>query len=69
MSIMLIHSVYSYNVGSVPRMMSPRGGLTVEKIDRIYLCAECRMVFLFKSDVDDHLDMKGHAGLRTMPFE
>lgn len=25
-----------------------------EKLDNIYICTECNMVFLFKSDVDDH---------------
>jgi hypothetical protein len=49
--------------------MSPRGGLTVEKIDKIYFCAECRMVFLFKSDADEHQDVNGHEGVREMPFE
>jgi hypothetical protein len=49
--------------------MSTNGGLTVEKIDRIYFCAECRMVYLFKSDADDHQTETGHAGLREMPFE
>ena len=51
------------------RMMSPGGEMTVEKIDRIYFCAECRMVFLFKSDADDHGHLKGHSSLREMPFD
>ena len=50
-------------------MMSLRGGMTVEKIDRIYFCAECRMVFLFKSDAEEHQDVMGHAGIREMSFE
>lgn len=42
--------------------------MTVEKIDRIYFCTECRMVFLFKSDADDHGQL-GHSSLKEMPFE
>jgi hypothetical protein len=31
--------------------MLPSGvGVTVEKLDKIYFCIECRMVFLFRSD-------------------
>jgi len=50
-------------------MMSSGAGLTVEKIDRIYFCAKCRMVFLFKSDADDHAELQGHTNLKEMPFE
>ena len=50
-------------------MMSPGAGVTVEKIDRIYFCTECRMVFLFKSDADDHGQLQGHSNLNEMPFE
>jgi hypothetical protein len=31
--------------------MLPSGvGVTVEKLDKIYFCIECRIVFLFRSD-------------------
>ena len=50
-------------------MMSPGEGMTVEKIDRIYFCTECKMVFLFKSDASDHGSIQGHSSLKEMPFE
>ena len=50
-------------------MMSPGAGMTVEKIDRIYFCTECKMVFLFKSDASDHQGIQGHSSLKEMPFE
>jgi hypothetical protein len=49
--------------------MSQGAGLTIEKIDRIYFCAECRTVFLFKSDAQDHEVLQGHANLKELPFE
>jgi hypothetical protein len=49
--------------------MFPAGSeVTVEKLDRIYFCAECKMVFLFKADVREHGKMTGHAEAREMPF-
>jgi hypothetical protein len=50
-------------------MMSSAAGTTVEKIDRLYYCSECRMVFLFKSDATDHQDKEGHQNLKEMPFD
>lgn len=50
--------------------MLPAGaGVTVEKLDRIYFCNECRTVFLFKSDASDHEKMASHVQIREMPFE
>lgn len=50
--------------------MSTAGtGVTVEKLDRIYFCNECRIVFLFKLDASEHKKMTGHAQMREMPFE
>jgi hypothetical protein len=48
--------------------MSSQKGVTVEKIDRIYFCAECRMVFLFLSDASDHQRSQGHSKINEMPF-
>jgi hypothetical protein len=50
--------------------MLPAGtGVTVEKLDRIYFCAECKIVFLFKSDASDHEKASGHTQPSEMPFE
>lgn len=50
--------------------MLPSGvGVTVEKLDKIYFCIECRMVFLFKSDAAaDYERMSGHKELREFPL-
>jgi hypothetical protein len=46
-----------------------RGRVTVEKIDKIYFCIECRMVFLFKSDAAaDYETMSGHKKMREFPL-
>jgi hypothetical protein len=50
-------------------MSSGVGATTVEKLDRLYFCGECKMVFLFKADADDHERMKGHSRIHEMPFE
>lgn len=42
--------------------------LEVEKLDRIYVCAYCKSVFLFKSDIMDHKEMSGHDDVKAMPF-
>jgi len=42
--------------------------LAIEKLDRIYFCTECKSVFLFKSDVEDHREMSGHDGMKEQPF-
>jgi hypothetical protein len=50
-------------------MLPSTAGVTVEKLDRIYFCAECRTVFLFKLDASDHEKASGHTQLREMPLE
>lgn len=50
-------------------MLSAEAGVTVEKLDRVYFCNECRTVFRFKSDASDHEKMAGHTQIREMPFE
>jgi hypothetical protein len=50
--------------------MLPSGaGVTVEKLDKIYFCNECRTVFLFKLDAGEHEKMTGHSQMREMPLE
>ena len=50
--------------------MLPSGaGVTVEKLDRIYFCNECRTVFLFKLDASEHEKATGHNQMREMPLE
>jgi hypothetical protein len=50
--------------------MLPSGaGVTVEKLDKIYFCNECRTVFLFKLDAGEHGKMTGHSLMREMPLE
>lgn len=50
--------------------MLPSGaGVTVEKLDKIYFCNECRTVFLFKLDASEHERATGHSQMREMPLE
>jgi hypothetical protein len=50
-------------------MMASESWVTVQKLDRIYFCAECKIVFLFKLDASDHEKASGHTQLRDVPFE
>ena len=34
--------------------------VTIERLDRVYCCMECKAVFLFSGDVIDHQEMFGH---------
>jgi hypothetical protein len=43
--------------------------LETEKLDKIYLCEQCRSVFLFKSDVEDHIEMSGQSDTKARPFK
>ncbi|HEX7031923.1 MAG TPA: hypothetical protein VF172_02880 [Nitrososphaera sp.] len=45
------------------------GVTTVEKLDRIYFCNECRTVFLFKLDASEHKKTTHHKRIREIPFE
>jgi hypothetical protein len=50
--------------------MLPAGSeVTVEKLDKIFFCVECKTVFLFKADASDHEKASGHTQLREFPFE
>lgn len=44
-------------------------GMAVEKLDRIYFCAKCKTVFLFKADAEDHERVEGHKKISEMPFD
>jgi hypothetical protein len=44
-------------------------GVAVEKLDRIYFCAKCKTVFLFKADAEDHERAEGHEKISEMPFD
>jgi len=50
-------------------MLPSHAGLTVEKIDRLYFCSECKVVFLFKSDALEHQSILNHPKMHEMPFE
>lgn len=40
----------------------------VEKLDRVYVCNSCRVVFLFRSDVEDHGETTGHMQMSVLPL-
>ena len=42
--------------------------VSVEILDKIYFCLECKNVFLFRTDVGDHQEMYGHEMVREVPF-
>ena len=42
---------------------------SVEKLDRVYICAKCGMAFLFRSDIEYHAASAGHGGVREVPLE
>jgi hypothetical protein len=31
-----------------------------DDLNAIWICHECRIVFVFHSDVEDHMDLSGH---------
>jgi hypothetical protein len=33
----------------------------IAEIDRIYFCTQCRTVFLFKTESEEHKDASGHT--------
>ena len=38
------------------------------KLDKLYCCQKCHAVFLFPSDVEDHIRMSGHERIREIKF-
>lgn len=49
-------------------MISSGAEMATEKLDRIYFCARCRMVFLFKSDAVEHQEASRHTKISEMSF-
>ncbi len=44
--------------------------VSAEHLERIHCCAECKSVFLFMSDVEDHQEMYGHRKkMYEVPFD
>jgi hypothetical protein len=41
----------------------------VEKLDKVYVCNNCRVVFLFQSDVEDHNVTTGHKQMSVLPLD
>jgi hypothetical protein len=40
----------------------------VDRLDKLYFCEECRAVFLFRSDIEEHQDVTGHRKSQAFPF-
>ena len=40
----------------------------VEKLDKIYVCSKCGVVFLFRSDVEEHEESAGHRRVCKVPL-
>jgi hypothetical protein len=40
----------------------------VERLDRLYFCVQCKAVFLFQSDVEDHQQASGHREFKSVAF-
>ncbi len=66
---MSTHSVYSFIARWQCRMTPSGTGVLVEKIDRIYFCIDCKVVYLFGSDALDHERLTGHAEMHEIPFD
>lgn len=46
------------------------GTVISERLDKLYVCKQCRVCFLFKSDVEDHMiHLPKHCDFETVPFE
>ena len=43
-------------------------GQQVEVLDKAYCCKDCKAIFLFKSDVEDHQQKTAHADMRIYPL-
>lgn len=41
----------------------------LERLDTIYICAKCKMSFLFKADTEDHSRLWGHGDFASIPLE
>ena len=41
----------------------------VEKLDKVYVCNSCRVVILFRSDVEDHRETTGHMQMSVLSLD
>ena len=42
----------------------------IERLNKIYVCNVCKSSFLFKADIEDHMQhMPMHQGFAARPFE
>jgi hypothetical protein len=37
-----------------------------DDLKAIWICHECRTVFIFQSDVEDHMDLSGHKTIEKV---
>jgi hypothetical protein len=40
----------------------------IEGLDRLFICQDCRAVFLFSSDVEDHKRIFQHEDMKIRPL-
>lgn len=41
-----------------------------EKLDKIYFCKSCKALYLFKADIEEHMQhMPAHQDFDTVPFK
>jgi hypothetical protein len=39
------------------------------RLDRLFVCQECKSAFLFPSDAKEHFARTGHKGLTVLPID
>jgi hypothetical protein len=39
------------------------------RLDRLYICRECKVAYLFKSDIEEHFAVSGHKELAVLPLD
>jgi len=40
----------------------------IDRLDKIYYCNDCKLVFLFRSDTEEHRSFVGHDDFTVLPF-
>jgi hypothetical protein len=43
--------------------------MPVNKLDKLYICQQCKSTFLFHSDAEEHEQSSGHGQFETIPLE
>jgi hypothetical protein len=62
-SYRLAHFLSTGWLGALPTVIS-------ERLDKLYVCNECKAPFLFQSDVVEHKETTGHnKGFREIDFD